>query len=411
MKPVDRWVLRNGLVVLFRESPGVPLAAATLFLRSGTQNEKPNQAGLANLTCELLMQGTRRRSALRIAEDVESVGASLGSQAAEDYTEFGFASPVQQLSRLLDVLADILIHPTFPPDEIKKERAGVLASLISRADSIFNLAYDAFNAQLFGDHPYGRPIDGRKSMVVRFTRDDLKRWHREHYHPDRAILSIVAAMPARAARRAVEQKFGGWKKTAPFPQPVSLDIAPLRAPRRVSIKSRFEQAYYMTGVIAPTVVDPDYPVLKVLNTLLGGGMGSRLFLRLREELGLAYEVSSFFPTHIGPSQWIVYLGLPPEKVAHAKMELDKILKQLQRKAPSREEVRQAIAMIEGSYLMEHQPRRRQAWYAAWWELLGKPQSYDREFLKSIAAVTPARTHALMRRLWAQQRVTVEVTPR
>src|SRR5258708_19191566 len=107
----------------------------------------------------------------------------------------------------------------------------------------------------------------------------------------------------------------------------------------------------MTGVLAPSVLDPDYVTLKVLNTVLGGGMSSRLFMRLREECGLAYEVSSFFPTHVQPSQWVIYLGTPPEKLHIARKELERILQEIQRQKPSDAEVRQAIAMIKGSYLM------------------------------------------------------------
>src|SRR5258708_95638 len=198
MKPLtqswDQTVLSNGLTVLYRQSSGVPLVAATLLLRTGAGLEKSEEAGLANLTVELMLQGTRRRSSLQLAHEIESVGASLGVQASEDYTEIGFVAPVLQLDRILNVLADILTQPSFPPGEIKKERASVLASLDSRKDSIFNFAYDEFNVKLFGSHPYGRPIDGKKETVSRFTRDNLQTWHRTHIHPDRAILSLFAPL-------------------------------------------------------------------------------------------------------------------------------------------------------------------------------------------------------------------------
>src|SRR4051812_6566772 len=104
MKPFERILLSNGVTFLYRESPGVPLAAATLLLRSGTRDETPDQAGLASLTADLMLQGSRTRNARKIAQEIESVGASLGAQASEDYTEFGFQTPVARLERLLDVL-------------------------------------------------------------------------------------------------------------------------------------------------------------------------------------------------------------------------------------------------------------------------------------------------------------------
>src|SRR5262245_31880511 len=117
MKPFDRWVLPNGVTFLYRQSPGVPLAAATLLLQAGRLEEGPGEAGLASLTAELMLQGTRRRSARRLAEDIESVGASLGAQTSEDSTALGFVAPVQELDRMLQVLAEVLIEPNFPEAE------------------------------------------------------------------------------------------------------------------------------------------------------------------------------------------------------------------------------------------------------------------------------------------------------
>jgi zinc protease len=411
MKPFQRWVLPNGLTFLYRHSPGVPLAAATLLIRAGSLDEAPHQAGLASLTVELMLQGTRRRSARRLAEDIESVGASMGSQTSEDSTALGFIAPMDELDRMLIVLAEVLTQPVFPPDEIKKERANVLAGLQSRQDSIFNFTYDAFNSALFGKHPYGRPIDGEKRTVEKFSRDDLRSWHQDHIQPQRSILALVGSLPPAAARSRVEKHLKGWKsprdakdRKLAFPERPA-------ASQRVKLRSRFEQAYLMTGVQAPTALDGDHTALKVLNTLLGGGMSSRLFLRLREELGLAYEVSSFSPSHILTSQWVVYLGVPPEKLSLAKKELEKLLSTLQRDGPRPEEIRQAVSMIKGGYLMEHQTRRRQAWYAAWWEFLGKGQNQDQMFLKAIERVTPKQVRDLSRRLLAQPRVTVEVAPK
>jgi len=140
-------------------------------------------------------------------------------------------------------------------------------------------------------------------------------------------------------------------------------------------------------------------------------MSSRLFMRLREELGLAYEVSSFFPTRIRASQWVVYLGLPAEKVKMAEKKLSEMFRQLCRRGVTLAEVKQAKQMIKGAYIMEHQTRRRQAWYAAWWEFLGKGQEFDMHFPSAVDAVTPSAVHSLARRLLEQPRVTVEVTPK
>jgi zinc protease len=406
----DKAILSNGLTFLYRRSPGVPLAAGTLLLRCGTRDEPSARAGLASLTVDLMLQGTRRRNARRIANEIESVGASLGAQASEDYTEVGFTAPVAHLDRILHVLAEILTEPAFSQPEITKEREQVLASLKSRKDSIFNFAYDHFNQTLYGDHAYGRPIDGKPETVRQLTRPEFQAWHRAFIQPRGAVFSMVGSLPFTQARQHAERTLRHWKSRAPAPLRQDGHFSEFKQSRSTSLHARFEQAYYMTGMQAPSVLGPDYMTLKVLNTVLGGGMSSRLFLRLREDLGLAYEVSSFFPTHLLSSQWVIYLGLPPQKLPVARRELKKILDALERQGPRREEVQQAIAMIKGSYVMEHQTRRRQAWYAAWWHFLGREGNPDQQFLSELKQVTPQRTHALARRLLSQPRVTVEVAP-
>ncbi|MFA5976235.1 MAG: pitrilysin family protein [Elusimicrobiota bacterium] len=412
MKTVtERWVLPNGLTVLYRLSPLMPLVSGTLLLKTGSYFEDNSQAGLASLTMDLLLAGTRRRTARQIADAVEFRGASLGVHASEDYSEMGFVAPSGQWSRVLDVLGDMLRYPTFPADEVAKERAQTLASLKSRNDSIFNLAHDRFSRMLFGSHPYSRPMEGIPRTVRSFQRKHFQTWRASQLRPDRAIFSLIGPLPARQVIRGVTRFLGPWKTSdAHWIEPSLVSVPGPRATIRAELRSRFEQAYLMTGTLAPAADDEGFITLKVLNTLLGGGMSSRLFLRLREELGLAYEVASFFPTRLHPSQWVLYMGLPEEKLVLAEKKMEELLRQLAASGPTLQEVAQAKQMIAGAYLMEHQTRRRQGWYAAWWEFLGKGADYGSQFLEEVEAVTPGDIHTLARRLLSQPRVTVTVVP-
>src|SRR5262249_33860142 len=141
------------------------------------------------------------------------------------------------------------------------------------------------------------------------------------------------------------------------------------------------------------------------------GMSSRLFVKLREELGLAYEVSSFYPTRIDMSQWVVYLGLPKEKLKVAAQKLIELLTDLGDRGPGADELARAKAMIRGAFLMDRQSRRRQAWYDAWWEFLGRGPDYGQELLGAVEAVTAMDVQRMMRKILAQPRVTVQVVPK
>jgi predicted Zn-dependent peptidase len=139
-------------------------------------------------------------------------------------------------------------------------------------------------------------------------------------------------------------------------------------------------------------------------------MSSRLFEELREKSGLAYEVSSFYPTRLDSSQWVIYLGLPKEKLKMASVQLDQLLDHLAKSGPTVSEVKQAKAMIRGAFLMDRQSHRRQAWYAAWWQFLGRGPDYGEEFLRAVDAVTPKQLHRLIQDILKQPRVTVRVVP-
>jgi zinc protease len=407
-----RWTLANGLKVLYEYDASFPLASATLLLPVGSREEKGSEAGLSSMTIDLLMQGTRRKNARAIAHVMESVGASMGTQAHEDYAEMGFIVPASQLTRALGITSEVLAEPSFPPAEIIKEKAHVLASLSSRHDAIFNLAYDHLNRSLYGDHPYGRPLEGRAAAVRHFRRTDFQNWHQSEIRPEGGIFSIISPLSARTVRVRLEKSIERWRPRAGhWPKKTIPSVSLLKKSFSTHVPSSFEQAYLMVGWHAPGASHKDQVPMKVLNTLLGGGMSSRLFVTLRENLGLAYEVSSFYPTRLDTSQWVIYLGLPANKLAVASRKLTELLKQLADRGPTSRELAQAKAMIRGAFLMDRQSRRRQAWYKAWWELLGRSPRYGEEFLEQVDAVTSKALQNLLQKLLAQPRVTVTVTPK
>jgi zinc protease len=412
MTVVERWTLPNGMTVLYRQDGTFPLASGTLLFRSGSRRETRSEAGLCSMTIDLLMQGTRRRSARQIARVMESVGASLSAQAHEDYAEMGFVAPAFKIDRVLDIAAEALEQPSFPQDEIAKEKDHVIASLASRRDAIFNLAYDQVNQMLYGNHPYSWPLEGREKTVPSFKRNDFQQWHLRNIRPEGGIVSLVSPLSGKEILKRLQKTIGLWRpglstrRVLPLPRVQTLKVSQTHHKR-----SSFEQAYLMVAWQAPGATHQDQLPLKVLNTLMGGGMSSRLFLTLRETLGLAYEVSSFYPTRLDVSHWVIYLGLPADKLRIASKKLNELLDHAAHRRPTDGELRQAQSMIRGAFLMDRQSRRRQAWYRAWWEFLGRGDGYGEEFLKAIDAVTPAQVLRAARDIMAQPRVTVTVVPK
>lgn len=416
----ERWVLPNGLVVLYQRDAAMPVTTGTLLLRTGSRFESDADAGLCHLTISLLLGGTRRRSAKSLADAIESLGGTLATQSLEDYAELGWLVPAADAAVAFDVLTEMLQEPAWPTDEVEKERAQVLADLRSRGDAIFHVAYDALRQKLFGRHAYARPVEGREASVRGFARKDLERWHRRFVRPDRAILAFAGPWPRSDARRLAERAFAGWKNPAApgveaaipaAPAAASLERRPAAPRDEVSeVKARFQQAYVMVGCPAPKLGDKRVLPLKLWNLILGGGMSSRLFVELREKLGLAYEVSSFFPVRLEPSLWAAYLGLPAGRMPEAETQLRRVLDALYRRSPSAAELEQARRQTKSSYLMDNQTRRRQIWYAAWWEFVGRPPDYERQYLRQIDDVSLADVHRAGRQLLEQTRQWIKVLP-
>jgi len=419
MKPTARWhrsTLPNGMTVLYRQDKAMPLAHASLLMRAGTFQESPSQADLASLTLDLMMEGTPTRSARQIADAMETIGGSLGAQAHEDFTDFGFVVPAQHLPRALDVLSDILQNPSFREKDIRKEKTEVLADLASRSDAIFNVAHDALMPRLFPDHAYGRPVEGIAQTVKNFKRADFKTWHAQSLQPGRMILSLMGPWGFDQTLKTIRRAFvngqgrGGARGRPGVSFVIPVHDHVLDHDLHFRVPSRFKQAYLMKGYRAPCYGEPLYLPLKILNIVVGGGMSSRLFWELREKRGLAYEVSSYYSSRTYGGAWVFYMGLPVEKRPEAVRELNRILQQIMDRGISLQELRQAKQMMRGGYLMENQPRRRQSWYAAWWMLQGKEPDYGLQFLQALDRVTLADVKTVAQTVLSGPSVMVEVVP-
>ena len=380
-----------------------------------------HEAGVCNFMFEMLLAGTRRKNVRQIADVIESVGGSMGAQAAEDYSELDWLVPAVHAERAFDLMAEVLMEPNWPQSEMTKQRRHILTDLKTRTDGLFNVAYDAFRKSLFNDHPYSRPVDGTPASLEKITKKDLAQWHARHIRPEQAIFSLAGPWPLAQAQRLVEKSLGRWgRKRRPLRATQSmrsiLDGQPhmaapvkfLEAPAPITLSAPFQQAYFMTGAYAPALMSAQILPLKLWNMILGGGMSSRLFVQLREERGLAYEVSSFYPARLDASAWAVYLGLPAERLPEAEKALQALLEEMALKGPTAAELAQAKQLMQGTYVMDHQTRRRQAWYAAWWEFLGRPTNFDHQYLQRIAAVSMRDVRAAGRALLEQPRLTVKV---
>lgn len=280
--------LPNGLRLIAIERHTEPEVSLRLQLPAGKLYEPAGKAGLARATADLLTQGTASRTAPQIAAAIDGVGGTLDAGAAADFAFVSAEVTSDQLDLALDLLADLVLHPSFPAAEIERWRRQSLSSLeLQRANPAY-LADSAFQRLVFGAYPYGFPATGTPESVRGLTRDDLAAFHRAHYLPDGAILAVVGDFRPAAALAGVERVFGGWARGA-APRPPTLEL--LAEPRRrvvVIDKPDAVQTQIRIGQAALAYTDPDFFTAAVYGTVLGGSSSGRLFREIRIKRGLAY---------------------------------------------------------------------------------------------------------------------------
>lgn len=383
----QRFVLDNGIVLLVTPNFAADIVAARLFMRSGSAWETEENAGLLNLLAALLTKGTERRSSLEIAEQVESVGAGLGSDAATDYLLLSLKAVSQDFAALLELASEILRSPAFPNREIELERQLTLQSIRAQKEQPLSVAFEALRRSLYGKHPYGLSVYGSETSIAQISRDDLRDCHARHFRPDNLVISIAGRIDPDRAKTLVEDSFGAWSAPhEPLPQ-LQLPAVTTR-PRSVQQAQPTQQAIIMLGFLAPAVHDPQHAAMKLINAYLGNGMSSRLFVELREKQGLAYEISTFYPTRLHPAPFGAYMGTAPANAVKARAGLCQEIQRLTQTPLSPAELETTRSKLLGQYELGKQTNAQVAQTYGWYETLGLGLDFDLHLQRQIRAVTP-----------------------
>ncbi|KGF73708.1 peptidase M16 [Neosynechococcus sphagnicola sy1] len=385
-RTIHRTVLANGLVVLVVENPVADIVAARIFVKAGSLWESRQQAGLSHLVASVMTRGSEQLSSLDIAERVESVGASLSTDAASDYFLLSLKTVTADFENILSLAAQLLRSPSFPETELALERRLMLQALRSQLEQPYIIALDQLRQAMYLDHPYALSGLGTEASVSQLDQIDLHRYHQTHFRPDNMVISLVGRITAASGLELAEQFFGDWQAPS-TPLPL-LQVPPLQSDpqQRVTAQST-QQSILMLGYLAPSMHHPDYAAIKLLSSYLGNGLSSRLFVELREKRGLAYEVSAFYPTRLQPSQFVVYMGTAPENTAIALEGLQQEVERLFTTQLPPHELQAAKNKLLGQYALGKQTNAQIAQIFGWYETLGIGLEFDTEFQSAIAAVS------------------------
>lgn len=405
---MNRTVLKNGLAVVVIENPVADIVSARLLIKAGTGHESRSQAGLFSLLSSLLTKGTRHLSSMEIAERVESVGASVGSDASADYSLVSLKTVTADFEDILGLTAEIIRHPSIPPGELELEQRLTLQSIRSMREQPFTVAFNTLRREMYGDHPYALPGVGTEASVASLTREDLLQAHRTYYRPDNCVMVVAGRIDFETAIAQIEDCFGDWQ--APDSCLPELVYPPVpQVPVHQTIRQPTNQAIVIVGYPAPSVDDAAYVPLKLISTYLGNGLSSRLFVELREKRGLAYDVSAFYPTRLSHSQFVAHMGTAPTNQAIALEGLRYETERLAEEGLTEADLETAKNKLLGQYALGKQTNAQLGQLLGWYEVLGLGVEFDTTFQEAVRAVTPDQIRAIAQR-YLQEPFTVILGP-
>jgi len=314
---VSRFSLAGGLDVIVAERRALPVVDVQLLTLGGSAALGASEAGLASLMASLLDEGTSSRSSLDLAHALDHLGASFYSAAGFDATEAELNVLSHHLPAALDILAEILLHPSFPASELERVRSERLARIVQELDDPRAVATHAFARVVFGEqHPWGSPVLGTPRALESLSRDDVVRFHRDHVHPGCATLIVSGDVDAVSVERLLSERFGDWRASA---KPHWQVAPPPEVARCVSLVDRpgAPQSEIRVGRVAVSRRTEDYFALTVMNTVLGGSFTSRLNSILREQKGFTYGAGSGFSMRRTPGPFVAQAAVHTPVTAEA----------------------------------------------------------------------------------------------
>lgn len=392
---VTRERLPNGLTVVVRENPAAPVVASSLLVKMGTRTETADDAGISNMLQIMLVRGTDKMSSEEIAAAADGMGGSIDAYGDADYSEIAATALARHWRPMLELVADVALRPTLPAGTVEAVRNFLLRQIRNRGDKPFDVAADRMRAVLFGPHhPYAWDPLGRPPSVGGLTRDALLAYYRRYYVPERMVLAVSGDVKAADVLTQVQRLFGampsGRVAAPPLPSPPAMAVT-----REVATVPGAQAQIFMAA-LAPPLTHPDYPALKVLTAVLGGGMASRFFSDLRDKQALAYSTGAQYPPRLDTSAFVAILGTAPANVGKAEAALREHLARIQAEPPSAEEVAIARSYVVGSQAMDRRTNARQAWYLAAAELAGVGWEFFDVYAANVRRVTPADVQRVAR---------------
>jgi predicted Zn-dependent peptidase len=403
---VNRTDLPNGLTVLSEHVPGVRSVAFGAWIRAATVHETAEQMGVSHLLEHMVFKGTAKRSAAEIALSLETLGGSLDAYTEREHTAFQARVLDEHLETAADVIADLVFRPALRDTDLKLEHKVILEEISMVDDTPDDVIFDVHNRELWGDHPHGFPILGTRETVKALKVSHLKALHERAYHPGRIV--VAAAGNVSHARLLETLAATGWHDQAGGDAtPLAMTPATPLAPHAHHVKrTDIAQTHVVLGSASIAHGDKRRFAYSLLSMLLGGGMSSRLFQRVREELGLAYSVHTFHSPFMDTGVHGVYLASAPETAQQALDAVRDVLAQASEEGLPEADIAAGKQQLRGQLVLSMESVSSRMYRAAASALYGEPVRSLDETLALVDAIDGESVARVAREFFAPERQTL-----
>jgi predicted Zn-dependent peptidase len=387
-------LLPNGIRILTERMPYVRSVAVGVWVETGSRHERPARGGVSHLIEHLVFKGTATRTAQDIARTMDSVGGQMDAFTTKENTCFYVQVLDEHLPLAVDLLTDILLHPLFDAEELEREKSVVLQEIRMVEDTPDDVIHDLFAAQVWGDHPLGRPILGTRELVSAFARDGIAEHFAEEYVPPQIIIAVAGNVTHEHVVDLFGGGFNGFQRAAP-PRAAT---TPRLAPGVNMVQKTLEQVHLVMGFPGLCHAARERYAMFLLNDVIGGSMSSRLFQEVRERQGLVYSIHTGAQAFVDTGLLYVQAATDAQNFSKVLKSILKELRDLKKGGVTAEELKRAKDHLKGSLMLSLESTSSRMNRLAKHEMhLGSFLTID-EMLASIDGVKHEEVQALITEL-------------
>lgn len=400
-----RFTLDNGLQVSLVQWGNMPKVRVTLNVRTGNAFEKANEVWLADLTANLMREGTSTRSATQISQEAARMGGALDISVGSDSTTIGGDVLSEFGAVFAGLVADVVGNPKFPAPELDRLKADLSRNLAVSLSQPQQVALQKFRAILYGEHPYGR-VFPTNEMIQGFTLDQIKRFYAATYGAGRARIYVVGNFDAPAMEASIRKAFGGWTKGAP----ATTEPARPASTRAVHLVDR-PGAPQSTVILGMPTIDPssdDFVALTVMDALLGGAFASRITKNIREDKGYTYSPYSEISARYRDAYWAENADVTTAQTGLSLKEIFAEIDRLQAQPPDAKELAGIQNYLAGTYILQNSSRGGIAAQLQYIDLHGLPATYPNTYVKKVFEVTPQRVTEVAKKYLQDDHATIVI---